>query len=247
MAATGRPPFRPDPEKQAREVANRLTERLAHFEAPEAVGPYEAHYPLMADVDLAIEEIENALRFAAYAKIGVPCIEDGEDTVPIVGLPMVGSTVYKRFPPGYFAAFSYFTEPYFNEYIFRNMGVQILRAEPSDVPKMVLSPLTKFLAVRFRWAADNPEFRSLGAAASAQANNPYLPFTVHTNTAGLRIHYSKTFAINFNNVFGAPTTPVSGWILPGIHKFAGMDKSGKLHIDKGTFTTPPDFSARLMI
>lgn len=94
---------------------------------------------------------------------------------------------------------------------------------------------------------DNPEFRSLGAASSDQANNPYLPFTVHTKTNGLRIHYSKTFALNFNPVLGAPTTPVKGWILPGIHKFAGMDIKGRMRYDKATFSTPPDYSARLII
>jgi hypothetical protein len=118
---------------------------------------------------------------------------------------------------------------------------------PDAVPKMILQPLTKFLTVRFQWVADNPEMKSLGAASSAQANNPYLPFTVHTNTRDLRIHYSKTFAINFNNVFGAPTTPLNGWILPGIHKFAGIDESGNFFYDSGSFTTPPDFSAQLMI
>jgi hypothetical protein len=124
---------------------------------------------------------------------------------------------------------------------------KLISVDPREVPKMILSPLTKFLAVRFGWMAENPEFRSLGAAASRQANNPYLPLTVHTHTSGLRIHYSKTFALNFNTVFGAPTTPLKGRILPGIHKFAGMDSKGRMRYDKGTFSTPPDFSANLLI
>jgi hypothetical protein len=119
--------------------------------------------------------------------------------------------------------------------------------EPGDISAIVLAPLTKFLTVRFQWIADNPTIRSLGAAASMQANNPYLWLTVHSQKSGLRIHYSKTFALNFNPVFGARTTPKSGWILPGIHKFAGIDGYGKFLYDKGTFTTPPDFTVNLTI
>lgn len=179
---------------------------------------------------------------------GIACIRDGQDTVPIIGLPS-SLTLFGRwakyspvgFPPVPI-------EPVYSDILSEVFApTKIVFTRTSQVSEMVLPPLTKFLTVRFEWAADNPEFRSLGAAGSARANNPYLPFTVHTKTSGLRIHYSKTFAINFNNVFGAPTTPINGWIMPGIHKFAGIDGNGSFHYDPGSFTTPPDFSAQLMI
>jgi hypothetical protein len=238
MATTRLPPRLPDPEKQAQEVAERLTANLGR--SPESS---ETHYPLLADVEFAMEELNHVLR-SRRAREGILCIQSGEDMVPVVGLPS-SLAAFRRM--GY-APNEY--EPFPSEVFYRVWsevfsGTRIVFNNPSEIPEMVFGPLQKFLTVRFQWVADNPEFRSLGAASSAQANNPYLPMTVHTHASGLRIHYSKTFAINFNNVFGAPTTPVNGWILPGIHKFAGMDGSGNFHYDPGSFTTPPDFSVQL--
>ena len=250
MATTRLPPRLPDPEKQAHEVAERLTANLGRSENLEFSRSSETRYPLLADVEFAMEELNYILLWLGNLGNGVPCIRVGEDTVPIVGLPPIPA-ILRLFPRGLrYMPYPYtlvFQEPFLYENVFSGSAPEIVWSNPSKVPEMVLPPLTKFLTVRFQWVADNPEFRSLGAAASAQANNPYLPFSVGTNTSGLRIHYSKTFAINFNNVFGAPTTPLNGWILPGIHKFAGMDGSGNFYYDRGTFTTPPDFSAQLMI
>jgi hypothetical protein len=172
-------------------------------------------------------------------------VDEGQQTVPILATP----TERRRYQyPPFPENFPFYYRDYF-ERSSEELSVlgKITWADPREVPKMILDPLTKFLTVRFGWIAENPDFRSLGAAASGHANNPYLPFTVHTRTSGLRIHYSKTFALNFNFVLGAPTTPVKGWILPGIHKFAGMDSRGRMRYDKGTFATPPDFSANLII
>jgi hypothetical protein len=226
MATTRQPPRLPDPEEQAQELAQQLIANLAQSEHLEVFRPFRTSYPFVADVEFAIEELNQILSSARYSGRDILCIQSGQDMVPVVGLP----SSYREWSQ-----------------VFERAKTPFVYNPPSLIPRLVLNPLQKFLTVRFRWVADNPEFRSLGAASSAQANNPYLPFTVHTNTSGLRIHYSKTFAINFNNVFGAPTTPLHGWILSGIHKFAGMDVNGNFHYDPGSFTTPPDFSARLVI
>jgi hypothetical protein len=106
-------------------------------------------------------------------------------------------------------------------------------------------------SARFQWLAGNPGFQSAlqrsDASASPYSVSPYLPFTVETLASGLRIHYSNTFIINFNHVFGAPTTPLNGWILPGIYRFAGMDKAGGFLFDKAAFTTSSAGTANLMI
>jgi len=248
MATTRLPPRLPDPEKQAQEVAERLIANLGRSENLEFSRSSETRYPPLADVEFAMEELNQVLLSARHPRteLGVACIQDGEDTVPIVALP---SSLAAFSPSEIYFPYEY--PPFPSERILyaltQMFHTNIVLTRPSELPEMILLPLKKFLTVRFQWVADNPEFRSLGAASSAQVNNPYLPFTVHTNTSGLRIHYSKTFAINFNNVFGAPTTPLNGWILPGIHKFAGMDGSGNFYYDSASFTTPPDFSAQLMI
>jgi hypothetical protein len=246
--STTRPPRRPDPERQAEEVAYFFVDRLGREDRGEYLWSPEKRiaYPLMGDVESTIEELNASLLWAEGARVPFPCIVDEEQrTVPIIAAP----TDPRRYPYSPFQPpFPFYYRDYFEESS-KELSVlgKMIWTEPREVPKMILGPLTKFLAVRFGWIAKNPEFRSLGAAASGQTNNPYLPFTIHTRTSGLRIHYSKTFALNFNTVFGAPTTPLKGWILPGIHKFAGMDSRGRMRYDKGTFSTPPDFSATLII
>ena len=245
MVITAPPPL-PDPEKQAQEVAEQLTETLGRGRLRYS-DSNTLRYSLIAVVEFAIEELNNLLLWANRVGTRVACIPDDRgDLLPIVGVPL-SPALAEEFPE--VVSQEFFKESRFGDALFRQVfgGNEIVWWEPTKVPQEVLWPLAKFLRVRFQWVKDNPQFLSLGAAASSQANSPYLPFTVHTQTSGLRIHYSNTFAINFNNVFGAPTTPLKGWILPGIHKFAGMDNSGNFHYDKGTFTTPPDYSARLVI
>jgi hypothetical protein len=239
------PPLRPDPERQAEQVASRLTKNLGSQQKREYLWDAEqpTPYPLLGDVETAMEELDALLIWAMRSGSTFPCIQDEEQgAVPIIIHPIdprLAGYPYPSYP---------LFGPYMEEAV-EGLSVlgKIVWPDPREVPKMVFSPLAKFLTVRFRWIAESPEFRSLGAASSGQANNPYLPFTVHTQTNGLRIHYSKTFAINFNGVLGAPSTPVKGWILPGIHKFAGMDRGGRMHYDRATFSTPPDYTAHLMI
>jgi hypothetical protein len=191
-----------------------------------------------------MEELNSLLWSATNAEFTIACVENAGDMVPVGGVPK--NTMLDRAPlPS--------PVPFDPENLYRHLvgsmgtDVSVQWFEPADISAKVLAPLTKSLTVRFQWIADNPTIRRSGSAASVQANNPYLRFTVHTQTSGLRIYYSKTFALNFNSVFGAPTTPKSRWILPGIHKFASMDGNGNFLYDKGTFTTPPDFTAHLTI
>ena len=253
-------------------MASLLTERLGEDVRREKLWTEQwAAYPLLGDVERTMELLETLVVWATRTGSSFPCIQyaNEEGVVPIIGVP--NDPWLGRYPyPLYQLALSAFNRlvrsirghsyvPYpppfpfqllaFPERVFEPLSVlgSVVWSHPLQIGRIVFSPLAKFLAVRFSWLAENPEFRSLGAEAFGQANNPYLPFTVHTQTSGLRIHYSKTFALNFNSVLGAPTTPVKGWILPGIHKFAGMDSRGRMRYDKGTFTTPPDFSASLII
>jgi hypothetical protein len=253
MATTTRPPIRPNPERQAKEVAKRYVDSLSGIlEGLGYATGFATEYPLLADVTAAIEDLSVVMRLASRSGDPVYCLREGGSSVPIVAVPLSAWGERELFrwytlTPNY--DYPELGRVYERVFRIRELVGGITVFKPSEIPEMIMAPLTNFLAVRFQWVADNPEFRSLGAAASTQANNPYLPFTVVAQTSGLRIHYSNSFAINFNNVFGAPTskTPLQGWILPGIHKFAGMDSSGGFHYDPGTFPTPPKFQADLII
>jgi hypothetical protein len=237
-------------EEQATETARRLTLALGSSVFFKYSRPSELGKVFLADVESAVEDLHYALMWARNFGGGLPCISfDDQGFVPIVfPSPLAGFARIKDLRV--LGRFFRNSRKYFLEHIIDPNLLKVGTIDwqsPLEIPALVLPLLIQYLTVRFKWYADNPEFLSLGAASASQAHNPYLPFTVKANTKGLRIHYSKNFAFSFNNVFGAPTSPVDGWILPGIHKFMGMDSSGNTYYDKGSFTTPPDFEAPLLI
>jgi len=237
--------YLPDAQQRATQLAQQLTSGLLATDS--AASPFSqvvhGQSSLLADVEFAIEELNSLLWTAQQSGFSIACLAVDGDTVPVVSIPKIAplGAMPQPLPSSPKEAYSKLINP-----LLACVPSAVTWLQASDIPSMIVSPLSKFLTVRLQWIEDNPQFMSVGAA-SAQNINPYLSFAVHSQTAGLRIHYSKTFALNFNSVFGAPTTPLSGWILPGIHKFAGMDKAGNFYYDQGTFTTPPDFTASLLI
>jgi len=237
--------YLPDAQQRATQLAQQLTSGLLASQgvASEFAQALHGQSSLLADVEFAIEELNSLLWAANRSGFSIACVPVDGDTVPVVGIPTIAplGTTPQSLPSSPKEAYTKLINP-----LLSCIPSGITWTQATDIPSMIVSPLTKFLTVRLQWIEDNPQFMSVGAD-SAQNISPYLPFTVHTQTTGLRIHYSKTFVLNFNSVFGAPTTPLSGWILPGIHKFAGMDSAGNFYYDQGTFTTPPDFTASLLI
>lgn len=63
---------------------------------------------------------------------------------------------------------------------------------------------------------------------SPPPNGPGYPyaFTVETVSHGLRVHYSEAYFFNPYQIFSAPTTPVSGYLHPGIYIF-GASRAGQ--------------------
>ena len=264
MGTTRPPLLLQDPEKLAQEVAQQLTDKLDCSETMEHSNPPEARYPLLGDVEFAIEELHNVLMWADQAQTRIACIREEDGFAPVIGVPL-GRALLRRFPLDHLPPHSGFSQ---ESFLYERLLGQFLRPDeilwalPGEIPEMIFFPLMKFLTVRFEWLAGNPGFQGAsqsafqsanqtvlpasGASASPQSTSPYLPFTVETLTSGLRIHYSNTFAINFNHVFGAPT-PLQGWMLPGIYKFAGMDRAGNFLYDRTGFAISPGGTANLMI
>jgi hypothetical protein len=112
--------------------------------------------------------------------------------------------------------------------------------------------VTRFLSVRGSTDEDDeaPYARSVsvGAAHAGFSSGPtgYLSFQVQTMQSGLRIHYSPSYLLDWSKVFGAPSTPVDGWIRPGRYKFGGMRNDGRFLIDDANFDIPPLRAASLI-
>jgi len=78
--------------------------------------------------------------------------------------------------------------------------------------------------------------RSLGAAVAATSSsaNPYMPFTVYCRTYGLDVEESPAYFLSWT-FFGAPSWPIDGWLLPGLHRFRGRDTNGNYTYDSMKF------------
>jgi hypothetical protein len=72
-----------------------------------------------------------------------------------------------------------------------------------------------------------------------------LKFKVYTYTSGLRVHFTRAYWFSPNQVFGAPTTPVEGWIMPGRYKFGTIGPAYGLQFDDGEYNIPPSEEAHL--
>jgi hypothetical protein len=97
--------------------------------------------------------------------------------------------------------------------------------------------------------------RKLTASASSSNNSTGtapngavgLPFTVITETPGLRIHVSTAVFFNPNTVFGGPSSPVKGFLSPGRYVFGGYRTNGEGGFDRGEFPVPALREARLAL
>lgn len=72
-----------------------------------------------------------------------------------------------------------------------------------------------------------------------------LSVQVSSLTHGLRLHVSPAYFITWT-YFGAPTTPVSGTVMPGRYVFAGDGPMlPQFTVDNGVFRIPPDYHPSL--
>ena len=189
-----------DPEKLAQEVAQQFTDTLDDSERVGYSKPPGTRYPLMGDVEFAIEELHNVLMWANQAQTRIACIREDDGFVPVIGVPL-GRALRRRFPLDHLPPHSGFSQETFHYE--RLLGQflrpdEILWALPGEIAEMVFFPLMKFLAVRFQWLADNPlqspaappVDRSLpplyGRDAHLRAPNPLLQHLRHQLQSRLR-------------------------------------------------------------
>jgi hypothetical protein len=112
-----------------------------------------------------------------------------------------------------------------------------------DVAGMFNARLISFLKTRFGSSAalSHHMYTSPGGP-------PGLLFTVTTNTLGLKVHYTHQYYVNPSYIFGAPTTPVSGYIPPGRWHFGYSQGTGPVTFDlTNIYDVPLASSAHLSV
>lgn len=74
-----------------------------------------------------------------------------------------------------------------------------------------------------------------------------LGFRVFTATHGLRVRYAPASILGEGTVFGSPTSPVDGELLPGRYIFGAEGPNTPLVWDPGEYDVPPATEARLIV
>lgn len=105
-----------------------------------------------------------------------------------------------------------------------------------------IEALESFLRARIRGSESGPPPGFTGP----NTPRPMLAFRVHTKQPGGRVHFTRAYYQSYRNVFGSPTTPVVGWIDPGIYGFLVEYVGGQPFFDPGVYDVPPSTDAHLM-
>ncbi len=119
---------------------------------------------------------------------------------------------------------------------FGGPSISITVAHPMEALGMFRSRVIDFLTDRFA-----------GRAQAGVGPSPGVRFKVITQNQGERVHYSPAYFLKTSTVFGAPTSPVIGWIQPGRYVFATVGANGRMRFDPGQFSVPPSVSAQLTV
>ncbi len=201
-----------------------------------------------ADVEFAIERLNVQVFTFEAEETGFPCIVDRDGP-----LPLLLSSDFLRPSARFEEQDSSSYPPVFYELaeFYRNREIRFASVPVQVLERALRDRITRFLRTRVGEddEAPRPTARAVGAAPHGfLKGSPYLSFQVSTpGRSGLRIHYTPSYFVDWNNVFGSPTTPVDGWILPGRYKFGAMTPNGDFLIDNANFDIPPLTSAELVL
>jgi hypothetical protein len=215
-------------EKEATTLADRLLQRVDSREYSDE--PVRAAIET-ADVEGTADRFSAMLRLSQRWNERIPCLDFGEDRkAPIDFLPQSPS-------PSFFDHHPY-PFPFIWEHFEGSFGDKnkLILVKSEEAKSFFRGGLIDFLSSRFRFAAKS----------SAAAPSRGLPFTVHTKHSGYRVHYTFAYLINTSPVFGAPTTPVSAYMKPGIWKF-GIWQNGRVALDPADFDVPAVSEAHLVV
>lgn len=223
----------PEPATETERVKKVLLSALDSVranEVPEFSGLDKSVREQLEDVEFAVERFGVNLRVADDFGHRYPCLRlrDG-DPVPIDVLGCMG---YGKSPHRYYP--DYYFEPFLYGHPYSPMGSAKARLEPFALDEVVgffKGLLGSFLTQRLDVTPTTSES----------------PFTVHTKSPGLRVHYAGRYFIRPDEVFGSPTSPVKRALRPGIYVFGVYDgATNSLRYSDAAYTVPDHEHAHLV-
>ena len=185
----------------------------------------------VADVEANLEQLDEQIRFARGTNLTVPCANVGGKAIP-VAIPEFSMDSHWNQKPSNELLRLYASHVASNE--------NVISTDEETALKNVGDELSGFLGNRL--AASHAQ-RSLGAIGMTST---LLQVVVSAHTAGARVSYSPSYFINYLYL-GAPTTPVTGYLLPGRYVFMLTTLARKKMKDNGVFDVPPIFNVSLAV
>lgn len=229
-----------DAESRAATLAAEMMDDSLRGQPISGVATYLAPQVSLSDVATDVDQFADQCNYCSENNISIPCIEDNKsEPLPI----NLASVVHAFVDP------TAYQDPSVARLLLQHLPQQVSALtessrityshySPDDARHFFGERLRRFLLPRL-----GSEPPSVGKPALHQG----LLYKVHTDTYGLRIYYTPAYWFSPNQVFGSPTSPVEGWIMPGRYKFGAAGASYRLKFDEGEFNIPPSTEAHLEI
>lgn len=235
LTKRGQKPSRDDLD-EARLVADRLLYNIGTGEREYSSRKLDIY---LADVEIAVDGFDFQLQFVRRYEERFPCIVSAEARpIPVTLDKLTGlfwilrqSQLEREFGNLYSNLQGSWMEAMSQLYGRSGFRIELLR--PADAIDVFRSGLVEFLTTR------------CSARRSDISESPGLFFRVYTRNLGLRVYYAPSYFIDWR-VLGSPTSPVGGWIQPGLYRFAAEGKVFSFTIDGGNYEVPPRTEAHLL-
>jgi hypothetical protein len=187
----------------------------------------------LADVIASAESFRIQWKWCREQQIGMLCLDDPiSGPIPIDWLGNIAGYGYGIIQASLLGYREVATRLESGDFV-DNVVLPLALIGPDEAQQRFTNGLTDFVSVR-------------GAGSRGQGyTSTGLKFRVVTQTRGLRVHYSPSYFISWK-VFGAPTSPVEGWIQPGQYKFGAVGTNYAFRYDPADFEIPPRTEAILV-
>jgi hypothetical protein len=217
------------------EADSSVEERISDLPYPSDFELFQQQYETwnLADVVASAESFRIQWKWCREQKIRMLCLEDSvSGPIPIDWLGSIAGYGYGFVRASLLGYKEVATRLESGESI-ENVVLPLALVDPDEAQQRFENGLTDFVSVRGA-GSQGPGYTSAG-----------LKFRVVTETRGLRVHYTPSYFISWR-VFGAPTSPVDGWIQPGQYKFGAVGTNYTFRYDSADFEIPPRTEAILV-
>lgn len=224
------------PEQQALWLASdMLAARVKGVSLPQSLA---SPVPL-GDVEADVDQFVDQNIYCSENGLPVPCLEDNKsEPLPInlTGIvhPFIRSSAIYRNPEVARALLSQLPDQV--SALANDSGLAYGEYSPQEARDFFNIRLRQFL---------EPRITRASSEKTTSMVHQGLKFKVHTYTNGLRVHFMPAYWFSPNQVFGSPTTPVEGWIMPGRYKFGTVGPAYGLQFDDGEYNIPPSQEAHI--